>query len=328
MEQTIKKTLLPAIPDTVPPEIKSKFNIELTNLGFQKIADEEMGLVYNEDNVNEIKAFLDKAKTLEKGIVKTHTSGKEDALKNGRAWDSAKNAYLAQVAAITNVPQQKYTSICQSIAQKQREAEIEKKRVDDIKLGIENNAVNFSMKIAGCETTYQLLAIERTINLEKTRKDKYGEFLQDAIDRFTPLNEILKNQKLVIKQAEDLAAQKLAAEASGDDEKLLEVMEKQEANVQQIESNKITVQEKATEQPLRSFASYTPISTPTVKPKRTTWEWEISDISVTSKKMPSWVVMATVDDKINEYLAGKKAEGIDGDEFTVAGIRFFKKVTY
>lgn len=328
MEQTIKKTLLPAIPDTVPPEIKSKFNLALTSASFQKIADEEMLLVYNEDNVSIIKSFIDKTKELKKVIEATHKSGKEEALKIGKNWDAAKNSFLAQIDAIVDKPYSKYVNLCQSIAQKQREAEIEKKRVDDIKLGIENNAVNFSMKIAGCETTEQLLAIERTINLEKTRKDKYAEFLQDAIETFNPLNEILKNQKLVVKQAEDLAAQKLAAEASGDDEKLLEVMEKQEANVQQIESNKITVQEKATEQPLRSFASYTPISTPTVKPKRTTWEWEISDIAITSKKMPSWVVMNTVDDKINEYLAGKKAEGIDGDEFTVAGIRFFKKVTY
>lgn len=52
---------LPAILQTFPA-IVSKFNVALTSSKFQDIANEETTLVYNEDNVNQIKEFLDKTK--------------------------------------------------------------------------------------------------------------------------------------------------------------------------------------------------------------------------------------------------------------------------
>lgn len=327
MEQT-KKTLLPAIPDTVPPEIKSKFNLALTSASFQKIADEEMTLVYNEDHVEDIKLFLNKANNLKKVIEATHKTGKEEALKIGRNWDAAKNSFLAQVEAIVSTAYSNYSKLCASIAEKQKKDAEEKQRVAVIKNLIEANAVNLSMKIAGCDTTKDLLAIESIINLEKTRKEKYQEFLPDAIERLAPLTEILKNQKLVVKEREDLAAQKLAAEKSGNDEKLMEVIEKQEANVQQIESNKITVQEKAIEQPVRSFATYTPVSTPTVKPKRTTVKWRVIAIGVTQKRMPSWVRSVPVDELIDAYLATIKDKVLKEGSVSENGIEFFVEKTY
>ena len=46
--------------------------------------------------------------------------------------------------------------------------------------------------------------------------------------------------------------------------------------------------------------------------------------------MPDWVELKTLDNKIDEYLKTKKAEGIAKgvEDFEFAGIRFFLEKTY
>ena len=44
--------------------------------------------------------------------------------------------------------------------------------------------------------------------------------------------------------------------------------------------------------------------------------------------MPDWVVLTINEEKIDEYLKAKKAEGIEGDSFEFAGITFYAEKTY
>ncbi len=67
---------------------------------------------------------------------------------------------------------------------------------------------------------------------------------------------------------------------------------------------------------------------PTVKARRSVWKWEVSDIKETSKKMPDWTIVKPNEEKIDEYLKAKKAEGINGEEFSFAGIRFYLEKTF
>jgi len=59
------------------------------------------------------------------------------------------------------------------------------------------------------------------------------------------------------------------------------------------------------------------------KPRRQVWTYESTDINETLKKMPNFVELTLNKEKVDEYLKAKKAEGIDGEEFNVFGIRFF-----
>lgn len=318
---------LPPIPSTLPPAIVGTFNIALTSAKFQQLADEESRLEYNEDNVADIKAFLDKTKTVTKAIEATHKTGKAEALEIGRAWDSAKNSFIAQVDAIASVPAKKYDELCRSIQKKAQEVEAERVRKLNIKNGIETNAVNFAKKISECTTSAQLTRIESTINLEKTRKEKYQEFLEEAVDRYSQLNSILKTQKETVKQLEQIEEEKLKAEQEGNDEKVLELQQKQEEAETKIEEKKIEVQEAAINQSINTVVE-PEIIIPTVKARRSVWKWELVDIKETAKKMPDFVKMQTVDEKIDEYLKAKKAEGITGEEFNFAGIRFYLEKTF
>lgn len=312
----------------LPAPIKGRFNIALTQSRFQQLADKAATLVYNEDHLEEIKKFLDDMRKVDKAIEETHKEGKADALKIGRDWDAGKNSFLLMTSAIKSKPQSEYERICRDIENRRRLAALEAQRVENIKAGIESSALKFSTDIAACTTSEQLSSVERLINLEKGRKEKYMEFADEAIERYNELNALLKTQKETVRVLEENARQQLLAIKEKNDARLLELHEQWEQAQNKVEEAKVTVQETAINQSMRERVPVATEIIPEVKARRTTWEWELKDIKETAKKMPDWVAMTTLDSKIDEYLKAKKAEGIAGEEFTVAGIRFFQKKTF
>lgn len=312
----------------IPATIQSKFNITLTENGFQALANRATNLVFNEDNLDEIKKYLADVRKLEIAIESTHKAGKEPSLIESRNWDLAKNTFLSQAAFVKVDVQVKYTVLCQEVARKQADQEQERQRVKNIKDGIEGNAVMFANKIANAVTAKELTSIESLINLEKTREGKYMEFLPDAATRFSQLNSILKEQKAKVAKLEELEAAAKAAQESGDDQALIDLAGKKEEIVQSIDESKILVQEKAVEQSMIDSIEVAQLVYPTVKAKRSTWKWEMKDVNLAQKKMPSFVKIVPNDEMIDSFLAAKKIEGIQGEEFTVAGVRFWLDKTY
>ncbi len=314
----------------LPAPIQGKFNIALTNSKFQQLADEAGTLIYNEDNLPKIKEYLDKTRKVEKAIEDTHKDGKAEALNIGRQWDAGKNSFLAMVANIKAFPQQEYTRICNEVLQRQRDQEAERLRVSNIKQGIESNAILFAKQIAECETTPQLTALESKINLEKTRKEKYQEFLPDAITRFSELNAILANQKKIVKGLEENARLQLEAKQKQDDEALLKLQQQQEQQQAQMEENKVVVQETAIAQSVNAPVQYAEEVISAPKARRTTWKWEVINEKDVMRKAPELVIFTVDKDKVNGVLKTlKDTEQLEGKtEMVVNGIRYFEEKTF
>lgn len=313
----------------VPAPIAGMFNIALTQSNFQALANEAQSLVYNEDNLPKIKDYLDRCRKVEKAITATHKTGKEKALEECRNWDKAKNTFLETVAGITEVPQKEYERMCADVENRRRQAEQEKQRVAQIKSGIESNAITFAKQIADCKTTDDLTRVERNINLEKTRKEKYQEFLPDLVTRLNELNGILANQKTTVKELEENERQQAIAKQQEDADKLLELQRQQEEKKSQMEDNRVLVQEAAINQSVNAPQTIVPEEViPAVKARRSVWKWEVVNIKDTARKMPDWTTINIVDEKVDDYLKAKKAEGIEGEEFVTAGIRFWLDKTY
>ena len=312
----------------LPAAIVGKFNLSLTESKFQSLADEAGKLVFNEDNIDAIKEFLEKVRKVERSIEATHKEGKAIAWKECGDWDLGKNTFLKTVGDINQHPQIKYTELCNAVADRQKKQDEEKARKQRIKDGIETNAISFAKKIADCKTSKELTDIERVINLEKTRKDKYEEFLEQATTRYTELNKLLAEQKVIVKELEENARKQEDAKKANDDEALLKLQQEQEKKEAQIEENKIVVQETAIAQSVNTAPEEAPEVIPTVKARRSVWKWEAVDLKETAKKMPDWTSVTIVESKVDDYLKAKKAEGIEGEEFVTAGIRFWLDKTY
>jgi chromosome segregation ATPase len=311
-----------------PSVIKSKFDLALTQHKFQTLQTKADTLVFNEDNLQEIADFLKSLKPIEKAINEVHKIGKEDALRIGREWDAAKRDFLAMLTAIEEKPQAEYSRICREIEQKRADAAREKARIEAIKNGIETNALNFASRIANCKTSEELTNLERQINLEKGRKEKYQEFIDNAVERFNELNAKLAEQKIEVRKLEKLEQERLEAEKQKDDEKLLQIAEQKEVLETKIEEQKIVVQETAINQSLQDQFELAEILLPNVKAKRTTIEWEVGNIQETLKKNPDWVVLTPNKDALNEYTKQLKENATGDVDVVVNGIRFFTKKTY
>lgn len=315
----------------LPAVITGKFNISLTEGKFQQLADEAAALVYNEDNLEKIKEFLTRVRKGEKAIEETHKLLKADALQFGRDCDAGKNAFLGMYEGIKSKPLQEYTRMCEDIQKRIAAAAQEKLRVDSIQNGIESNAILFAKQIADCSTTLQLTAIESKINLEKTRKEKYQEFLPDAVKRFTELNTILAHQKKTVKQLEENARLQEEAKKANDDAALLKLKEEQEQQEAQIEENKTVVQETAIQQSVNATpVQYAQEIIPTIKARRTTWTYEVVNEKEVMKKSPELVIFTLDKDKVKAMQKTLKDSGqLDGKtEFVINGIRFFEEKTY
>ena len=313
----------------LPAAIQGKFNIALTQSKFQELQNKADRLVYNEDHLEEIADFLKSLRSVGKAVEQVHKEGKAESLKTSRDWDAAKRVFMDQVVAVESKPQSEYSRLCREVENKRMAEEKEKQRKDQIKEGIETSALRFASDIANCTTLASLTNVERIINLEKTRKDKYQEFIGDAAEKLSELNALLATQKIRVKELEKIREEERIAAANKDDEALIKLQEQKEEVQERIEEAKIIVQETAINQSLEeSPVEVAETIFPTIKARRSVWEWEVTDIRETAKKMPDWTEIKPIDSKIDEYLKAKKAEGITGEEFTVAGIRFFLKKTY
>lgn len=312
----------------LPATIVGKFNLALTQSKFQELQNKADSLVYNEDNLEEISNFLKSLRGVEKAITQTHSEGKAEALRIGREWDSAKRLFIDQVAAIEHKPQAEYSRICREVENRRIAQETERRRKTSIRMGIENSSIKFASDIARCTSAADLTSVERLINLEKTRKDKYEEFYDEAVEKYNELNSLLATQKIQIKELEKIKEEEEKAET---DEELLEIQDKKEAIIDKIEEAKIIVQETAINQTENDIEEVEVIL-PNVKARRSVFTWEVVDKKELIKKKPEWTEIIVKEELVDEYLKAylkeKKESKQAVEEFTFAGIKFYLKKTY
>lgn len=309
--------------------VQAQYNLQLMEAGLNKLQEEINALVFTPENLHKIEDTLKKGNKLITKVKAIHEEGKKPYLEAGRIWDAAKNDTTDALNATLDPAKSKYSKLVREIEEARKAEEAERLRKENIRTGIEKNILYYSKAISEATTYEELRSLENRINGEKGNKGKYAEFYDEAVEKYSAiLNTTLKDQKQKVKELEAIEAEKAAALAQEDDAKVLELMQKQETLESAIEENKTIVQEQAVAELTKSSVTEAQVILPTVKPKYQKWKWEVVDIQQTAKKMKDWVTMEPNKEKIDDYLKGKKAEGIEGEEFEVAGIRFFLDKTY
>lgn len=314
---------------------KAHINIALAAslLVLQKIQDEANILEINEDNLQAIGDFIAKTKKVDKVIEEKHKEGKAPSLQEGRNWDAAKNSLMEIIDGIRKPISIKYTTLCSNIDKRRREEEQREQKKKDILQGIENNVISFSSRIAACATNKELISIESIINLEKSpsRKDKYAEFQQQAIEKYDEvLKPIIIAQKEKIKEKEAIVKQLAEATLQNNVEVIDTLNEQMELVEEQIQQNKITVQESALNQSPIHHVEHARVVFPTIKARRVSWEIELVDADAAIKKAKDLLDISLNKEKAKGVLQTLKDAGtLDGkEEFILNGIRYFQKTLY
>lgn len=309
--------------------IKQKFQIQLLNL--EKLVQDINNLVVSEDTLEDNRVKINEFGKTVKDIEKLRVELKEPSLAEGRRVDSVAKELTKLINDALDPKIKSLQVIAKQMADKKAKQDLEDKRIEGIKTGIANNILSFSQKIGIAESTKDLIDIERIINLEKGRKEKYAEFYDDFMAKLTPVYDLIKVQKGNFETLEN-AKKELETTTTNNDFENLDKAEENLITAQQtVSQNSIAVQEIALETvtKVEEVVRVQPVFS-TISARRTTWEFEIHDQVELLKRSIELCEVSLKKEKVKLLLNEMKENGTlnNKEEYIQGGIRYFKKVIY
>ena len=302
---------------------KAELQIALSKEGlqYQQLLQEGENLKFTKDNLVEERDSLKPLRNVKKKLE----DKKNPYWEKYKAWNDAKSSLITPVEELLKRKEAELSKLALEIEADKKKAEQEKARVSGIRQAIDSFFIAQSQAIAGAKTLVELTAIEKIIGSHKANKARYAEFLPDLVGKAENLTPLIKQQKDNIRKLEAVKEAEAKATESGDDQAVLNAREAQESLQNKFDEVNIKAQEQAVGMATRVETVVVPevVLPAAPKPRRQVWTYESTDINETLKKMPNFVELTLNKEKVDEYLKAKKAEGIEGEEFTVFGIRFF-----
>ena len=315
----MSETTTPVAIDVTKAELQIALSKE--GLQYQQLLQEGENLKFTKDNLVEERDSLKPLRNVKKKLE----DKKNPYWEKYKAWNDAKSSLITPVEELLKRKESEISKLALEIEADKKKAEQEKERVSGIKQAIDSFFIAQSQAIAGAKTLGELTAIEKIIGSHKANKARYAEFLPDLVGKAENLIPLIKQQKDNIRKLEAVKEAEAKATESGDDQAVLNAREAQESLQNKFDEVNIKAQEQAVGMATRVETVVVPevVLPAAPKPRRQVWVYESIDINETLKKMPNFVELSLNKEKVDEYLKAKKAEGIEGEEFTVFGIRFY-----
>jgi hypothetical protein len=314
-----------------PIVVKSKLEAALIKIesGIQTLTDKEAELVYNSDHLQDIADYIAGVKKAIARVEAERVAFKKPHKDNGDAVDDGANLVKSELNKLLKKAGDKYTAMALEAARLKKIQDDEDKRVKDIKEAIDAVIMTFSTKIAEAKSLTALLDLERRLNLETANEKRYQEQLPDLKSRCEAIRSLLSLQKQNVKQLEGLENEAGNAIKTGQDDKLEEIEEKKEEVASKVEETRIKIQETAINQSTAPVASRAVQVFNTVKAKKTTVEYEITDIRLLQKYHSEMVELVPIKPKLDEWIKSLKDQITDDKpEMTIDGIRIFQLKKY
>jgi len=313
-------------PQSLTPEIvRSKLQIVLTKTeqSIQALYDKKKELVFNEDNLEAIKNYLDGCRKIIKTVEEERIKLKEPYLQGGRTVDAGARLISVEVDGLISEVDKQYQRICKEVSEKQRIAKEAEDRELKIRGEMDAFRLQYSVIISNAKTSAELLAIERLINLETGKATKYFEFLSEFKTSCEPIRSQLTAQKEKVRLLEDLEKQQQEASKNEDDGAFLEIEEKKEQISAQIEETKINIQETASNQAQQAAPSFKQEFATIPSGGRKIWKWRMVDEKAATKSGLTLTVPNEA--KIKEILSENRENWNkkEVEKFVENGIEYF-----
>lgn len=307
--------------------IKASFDLEANKQNYQLLLNNLSAITVTRDNVNDdltkdgrqiIKQLTDKKDLESEAPIKWHKSILS-------VYKELADPIKEQIDRISS--EKKVISL--QIQEETRRQLAEQSRIANAKQAI----VDFTNKVANAirnsSTDADIVAIEKMIGAEKTKKNLYQEFLPQLIEQCDGLRPQIKDQKENIRRLQAIEEKEKAALANGEIYEATALREEKELIQAVIEETGIRIHEKAYEQ-ATTIDIVAPDVVDTAPKGRTNWKWRVDDIKLLQKKMPHLVKLVPDEDAIDLLLATKRADGSlkDKMEENLFGLTFFNDKTF
>lgn len=321
--------------------IKSSLSLKILELGFNSLATEQTALIYNEDNLPAIKAFVDKVDKCIKKVNEEHEVGKAPYWEECVNWDKARRVLMGELDNLRQLPAAKNQEISTAIEKRKKEAAIAEAAMKEAKEKIDKKVLEFSDKITSATTWEQLRSIENEVNGVKgaatakvnKQEDKQGvnALLIERLETIAPL---IAAQKLLVKEDAAIDQQIEQAKSSGNEEELNDLMDKKELITAEISEKKQTIGSdiiNLTTAPTSASVSYpSSYSYPEVKAKRKSWKARQQEGIDISKVASKWTKVVLDEEKIDAFLKEYKSGWDKNNQESVidGGIEFYVEKKY
>lgn len=310
--------------------VKGRLSIDMTKAhgNYQQTLKNIIELEVTDENFEESQGLIKKMASFLKYVDDHRAEEKAPHLEAGRIVDAAHKEFSEPFEAAKKQLQEKVNVVGRRKEEEARKALQEKQRIEGLQNAINQFILDASVKIAAATANEQLLSIERLINLEKANKSRYQDHLPLLIERCNDLNEKLKEQKQVVKEREALEAEKNKAIEAGNDEKLQELLQKEQVLDDKIEENTVLVQEIASKSVIATEVVAPEVDMPSTR--RKTWKFEVVDMKEVMKKRPDLLDAKLNFAATNDVLKTLKETGVlnGKTEYVLNGIRFFEEKNF
>jgi hypothetical protein len=308
---------------------KAKYSVALAN--YQTVLQAIENISFTKDTLNQDYAPLKTARELLKKIEELRKQRKQPYIDAGKLEDDAAKSLSNPIQEILDRKVAEYTKLANEIKAEAEQVAKEEQRKFSIKMLMESFILLYSQKVAECTTNDQLISIEKLINLETGRKDKYHEFLDQFKVSCEPIRALLKQQKEQVKALATLDKEATIAAENDDDAKAIELLEAKDELTAQIDLNKTLIQEQAIATVgFNSNGDFQLVLPEAPKARRTSWEVELIDSAKALKEVPQLLALELNTMEAKNYFKGKRLTGEipKTGEITLHGIRYFEKITY
>lgn len=308
--------------------VSATFQLELSKLKYQEALAGLVAYQVTRENIPQAQEKLKEARKMLTKFDEIKKNGKAAALAECRWWDEAYNGTKEAFDSELAIKAGQVNKISNEVAEEARKAESEKQLKAQKLSEIDNFFIAQSQAVANATTPEEIVRVEKLIGSHR-RAARYDGFYDVMDAKAANLTDLIKQQKVALKELEGLKTAENAANEIGDDQAVLDSREAQEQITAKISENREVVQGTAINMATNSTITEVEVIAPVApKPRRQSWKWRVCNLQTTAKKMPHWVVLAINELLVEEYLKAKKAEGIDGELFEFAGIEFYLEKTY
>jgi hypothetical protein len=330
MSENKNSDSLPAV-NLTPTVVKTTIEKALISIeaGIQTLYDAESKLVYNSDHLQDIADFITKVKGAKAKVEKERVALKKPHKDNGDAVDDGAKLVSSELEKIIKKASEKYTAMVTEQNRLKKIQDDEDKRIKDIKDSMDNNIMSFSTKIAEAKSLTALLDLERRLNLETANEKKYQEYLPEFKTRCEAIRSLLSLQKQNVKALGGLENEAANALETGQDDKLEEIEGKKEEITAKVEETRTRIQETAINQSTATAPARATQVFNTVKAKRTTIDYEVTDIKLLLQNYATMVQLIPNKEAIELYIKSVKSQITDDNpEIKLPGLRIFQKKSY
>lgn len=308
-----------------PEIVKGEILLSLTaaEQSIQLLHTAKSKLVLNEDNLPQIKKYLDDCDKIAKIVEAERTKKKQPYLDNGRAVDAGAKLLSTEVELAKKDVYATYSKLCADVEKRKAEAAKEELRKSTIRSTMSTFKTEMAVKVAAAETYAELVSLERLINLETANKSRYQEFQEEMKANVKDITSLVAAKKDAAREREGLGLDGQEGAKNKPDEQILSDMDRKEELDTKISELNTKIVHTAVNQSTNSTPAEPEIILPEIKGTRTYWKWELVDERAATKAGLTLVIPNK--EVIEEILKQKRKDGIEIQE---NGIRYFQETKF